>query len=186
MHTLREVLSRAAEARGVPFAELAKSHGLDWSDYPASRKSLPGLITRAVLGIVDDPGFEVRAIPVTTDLKVQERTKVCSLSPNDARTQSWASSQVSKKLRSILFVPIVKPDKALPGDWYLEIPFVWNPSAAIEKQLAADYEEVRALVRGNQPQKISTKEPPTGQGKYLIANTSGRNAQDLVNWGGPE
>src|ERR1041385_8115234 len=99
MRNLRDVMAKAAEVRGIQFSELAKSHGLDWSDYPASRKGLTGKLTRAVLGITEDPGFDVRAIPVDEQLQVQERTKIQSINPQKLRSQPWAKAEVATHLR---------------------------------------------------------------------------------------
>jgi DNA mismatch repair protein MutH len=182
MDDIQAVLSRAEEVRGIAFAEIAKSHGIQWSDYPASRKALPGLVRQAVFGDVKKP-WASKSIPLDQEGRVQEHMKLQNLNPGHVRTQTWLQSSVRSKLASILFVPIVKPSKQLPTDWYFERPFVWRPDQAIEAQLEADYESVRGLVVANRPQEISTHAPPRGQGVYLIANTAGRDSEDLIDWG---
>ncbi|MEA3189821.1 MAG: mismatch repair protein MutH [Thermoplasmata archaeon] len=192
MRRFRDLLARADALQGVPFAELAEAHGIAWTDEAAKRKGLTGRISQACLGVPESPDeepdiqdyrIELKAFPVSVGLKVQENVKIRTVTPAHVRTQVWPESSVFRKMRTVLFMPVVKPDKADPGPWHFRSPFIWMPSVADERQIQADYEAVRALVLAGTPDLVSSAEPPEGQGTYLIANTAGRDASDLTNYG---
>lgn len=189
MRTFKALLDHLNQVQGVPFVELAKAHGITWTSDPTKNKRLGGLIVEKALGVEPNPraeadltflGLEIKTIPVAEGLDVLEHTKVTMVNFADVYDQSWELSTVYHKLRSILFVPIVKYDLARPDQWYIRSPFVWMPSLRAEAQLKQDYEAVRTLVKGLTFDKISTAAPPAGQGRYLIANTAGRDSDDKV------
>jgi len=192
MRRFRDVLRTADEIQGVPFAELAAAHGVDWSSDAVRRKGLPGIMSQKCFGVpmdsepepdMKDFAIEIKSVPVSLDLKVQEHTKVTTLTPKEVRDHDWRHSRVYHKLRNILFVPVVKPSKEKPGDWYFRTPFIWMPSVIRENQLEKDYEAVRAHVLALKPELISSAAPPEGQGEYLLANTAGKDSKDHIDWG---
>jgi DNA mismatch repair protein MutH len=187
--TFKDLLDRLAVVQGVPFAELCQVHGIKWYPEPARNKGLAAKVVETVLEVrtnnrpepdLTNLGLEIKTIPVTDDLGVMEHTKVTTLNFRDVEDQDWERSTVYHKLRSILFVPVVKYDKASPERWYVRSPFVWFPSLEAEKQLREDYEAVRSLVKQKQYAAISSSEPPSGQGIYLMANTGGIDSGDLT------
>jgi DNA mismatch repair protein MutH len=192
MRRFRDLLTRAEALQGVPFAELAAAHGIAWKDEGVRRKGLTGRISQACLGVpetadaepdIADYRIEMKAFPVGIDLRVQENVKIRTLTPAEVRTQSWPESNVLRKMRSVLFMPVVKPEKQRPEHWYFRSPFIWMPSVEVERQVGQDYEDVRRLILAGTPDKISSAEPPAGQGMYLIANTAGKNARDVTDYG---
>jgi DNA mismatch repair protein MutH len=194
MRRFRELLTRADALQGVPFSELAVAHGIAWQDAAVRRKGLTGQISQACLGVpetsesepdIKDYRIEMKAFPVGIDLKVKENVKIRTLTPSDVRSQSWPESNVLHKMRSVLFMPVVKPDNERPGDWYFRSPFIWMPSVDVERQVGRDYEAVRRLILDGTPEKISSAEPPEGQGLFLIANTAGKNSEDKTDYGVP-
>jgi DNA mismatch repair protein MutH len=192
MRRFRELLTGADALQGVPFSELASAHGIAWQEAAVRRKGLTGQISQACLGVpetsesepdIKDYRIEMKAFPVSIDLKVKENVKIRTLTPSDVRAQTWPESNVLHKMRSILFMPVVKPDNEKPGDWYFRSPFIWMASVDVERQVSRDYDAVRQLIVAGMPEKISSAEPPEGQGMYLIANTAGKNAADKTDYG---
>lgn len=189
MRTFKELLERVNAVQGVPFAELAAAHGITWSAEPARNKGLAGRIVEAAMGIEANPraeadltylGLEIKTIPIGEDLKVLERTKVTMLNFQDVHDQPFEGSTVEHKLRSIIFVPIVKFDLEQPEHWYIRSPFIWFPSNAAYAQLKRDYEAVRALLQEGKVDSLSSERPPKGQGVFLTPNTAGKDSRDMT------
>lgn len=189
MQTFKDLLDRLSVVQGVPFSELCQAHGITWYPEPKRNKGLAAKVVETVLEVksnnrpepdLTNLGLEIKTIPVTDDLKVMEHTKVTTLNFRDVQDQDWERSTVYHKLRSILFVPVVKYDKAAPERWYIRSPFVWMPSLSAEKQLRQDYEAVRELLKRKEYAKISSAEPPEGQGVYMMANTGGMDSSDVT------
>lgn len=174
------------DIQGVPFAELAKVHGVEWTGSPAHNKRMAGAVVEAALGLkpsskpkpdIEPLNIEVKTIPLSDDLRVLEHTKVTSLNPQDVVRDAWEQSTAYQKLRSILFVPVVKYDLNDPSRWYIRSPFVWFPSTSEMEQFRKDYESVRTLLASGRPEDIHSAEPPEGQGEFLIANTGGQSGE---------
>lgn len=189
MRTFKELLERVNAVQGVPFAELATAHGVVWSAEPARNKGLAGRIVEAAMGIEANPraeadltylGLEIKTIPIAEDLRVLERTKVTMLNFQDVHDQPFEGSTVEHKLRSIIFVPIVKFDLDRPERWYIRSPFIWFPSNAAYEQLKRDYEAVRGLLREGKVGELSSEHPPKGQGVFLTPNTAGKDSKDMT------
>ena len=73
-----------------------------------------------------------------------------------------------KKLRCILFVPIMKADNARPDFWYLRPPFLWLPTEDQLDALEVDYRSHPRL--RSQARLVETSR--AGCGFLLTLNTS--------------
>lgn len=127
-------------------------------------------------------GLEIKTIPIGNDLSVLERTKINMLNFQDVVDHDFLGSNVEHKLRSIIFVPIVKIDLNRPEHWYIRSPFIWMPSVTVQAQFQRDYEEVRALLRDGRVNDVSSEKPPKGQGVFLIASTAGKDSKDVTSY----
>lgn len=183
--------------QGVPFAELAEAHGITWPEDPGRRRSLAGRLIEIVLGKKPDSdsrpdlrglGLEVKSIPIAWDvpkgrLSVLEDTSVTSKDTlNDLIQHAWRSSVVYLKLRSTLFVPVVKQDIDDPSLWYVRSPFVWLPSLDQDETLQSDYESIRSNVRARLaptgPSQDRLKNlRKEGSGLFLRLGTKGQGGQ---------
>src|SRR5207244_4028166 len=144
------------------------AHGIAWGPDPTKNKGIAGRIVEAAMGIEPNPrpeadltwlGLEIKTIPIGEDLQVQEMTKVAMVNFQDVVEREWEQSSVARKLRSIMFVPIVKYDD-LPHRWYVRAPFLWMPSLAAQAQLKADYDAVRSLLLRGAVDDVSSAQPP--------------------------
>lgn len=191
MRTFQDLLDRISAVQGVPFAELARAHGIEWSTIPSKNKSLAGDIAQVAMGVPRNSrpepdlsylGLELKTIPLGEDLRMLERTKLRSLNFQDTYDRVFEGSDIEHKLRSIIFAPIVKYDVEKPEHWYIRSPFIWMPSAEVYRQLKADYDQIRSMIQAGTPQALSSKRPPAGQGMLMIASTSGRDREDLTSY----
>ena len=89
---------------------------------------------------------------------------------------------MARKLRSILFTPVVKLDLDRPGDWYIRSPFIWMPGLAAQEQLKKDYEAIRDVVVRGKLDELSSSRPPRGQGVHMMANTAGKDSRDITSF----
>jgi DNA mismatch repair protein MutH len=189
LKTFKQLLDRLVDVQGVPFEELAKAHGIEWHEEPVRNKGLTGRIVETALGKepdsraevdLTDLGVEVKSIPIKEELVPREHTKVTTLNFADVAAQRWENSTVFHKLRNILFVPIVKYDLERPDQWYIRSPFIWMPSIEAQRELNADYDAVRALIKAHRPDELTSRKPPEGICVSLIPNTGGRDSNDTV------
>lgn len=177
VRTFRDLSNRLDEVVGVPFSELRDFYSKKWQGRPSSNKGFGGNLVDAILGAdagnepapdVSSLGIEIKTIPIEAGPSVQWPTKVTAMNYADVATTQWAESTVFHKLRTVLFVPIVKYDTSSPDHWYIRRPFLWLPSQEILKQLEHDYNSVRKLVLDHHFDDIHSGRPPNGQGKYLM------------------
>jgi DNA mismatch repair protein MutH len=100
----------------------------------------------------------------------REDTKITALNPDRLRNEEWFTSDVYRKLRVILFIPIVKADVDRPAEWYVRRPFIWLPSSDELRQLQQDWEAIRSIVLdGGTAALTSSRQAP---GLYLMTRTS--------------
>jgi DNA mismatch repair protein MutH len=191
VRTFQDLLDRISAVQGVPFTELARAHGIEWSKIPSKNKSLAGDIAQVAMGVPRNSrpepdlsylGLELKTIPIGEGLRVLERTKLRSLNFQDTYDRVFEGSDIEHKLRSIIFAPIVKYDVEKPEHWYIRSPFIWMPSTDVYRQIKADYDEIRGVIRAGTPEALSSKRPPRGQGAFMIASTSGRDREDLTSY----
>lgn len=174
--SFRDLIHRVDQFVGIPFDELGELVGMPYEGSALRNRGWAGNVVHALLG--DDTsnapepdleahGVEVKSLPIDRHGKVLEPTKIDSLNYDKVAATDWWHSQTFHKLRSILFVPVVKYDPARPPDFFIRFPFLWFPTPADLSQFQRDYEEVRALIRSGEFTKLSSAEPPNGQGVAL-------------------
>lgn len=173
----------------MPFGQLASNVGVKWNPKgPASNKSFAGDVVQAALGEARNSskkrdlqnfGLEIKTIPLDLERRVIWNTKICGLNYEEVATREWEASHVYHKLRTTLFVPVVKRTPAEWESWYMWGSFIWLPTEDDEAILKADYDAVRALVKGKKFDAITSKRQPKGPCKVLIPNTGGQNSEDV-------
>jgi DNA mismatch repair protein MutH len=185
VETFEELSRRLDQIVGVPFGELGAALGVRWQGSATQNKGWAGnLVDRLVgtdAGSQPEPdltklGLEVKTIPIGRGPKVLQPTKVTMLNYRDVFDQDWWESDAFHKLRSVLFVPIVKFDIEHSDEWFIRHPFLWLPPGPVLHQFKQDYDSVRALVVSGDFEKISSAKPPNGQGTYLHPRPAARNS----------
>jgi DNA mismatch repair protein MutH len=97
---------------------------------------------------VDDPdsGVEVKTLPVRLcdDVAtVTEVTFVTTATPESLITETWLTSRARRKLRRVLFVPVVHDDNDIVR---FGAAFYWQPTPADDAVLRKDWEDLSDLV----------------------------------------
>ncbi len=89
-------------------------------------------------------GVELKTLPVDAFGKPRESTYVCTAPLDGDRDPSWEQSWVRKKLRRVLWVPIVgtgpMPERRVGTA------FLWTPSPEQDALLRADWEAAADLI----------------------------------------
>lgn len=209
MQTFKDLLDRLGAVQGVPFSELAHAHKIDWFPEANRNKGLAASIVETVLGVrannrpepdLTNLNLEIKTIPIRDvprlatknsqkgprnevagyDIEVLEHTKITGLNHADVDDQEWSESTVYHKLRSILFVPVVKNDLWPPLRWHIRSPFVWMPSIEAEAALRKDYETVQHIIHTKRYNLLSAARPPKGPCFFLIPNTGAQTSADVT------
>ncbi|MCI4326223.1 MAG: DNA mismatch repair protein MutH [Thermoplasmata archaeon] len=185
VETFEELTHRLNQIVGVPFGELGGALGVLWRGTATQNKGWAGnLVDRLIgsdAGNLPEPdltklGIEVKTIPIGIGPKVLQPTKVTMLNYGDLYGTEWWESDPFHKLRSVLFVPIVKFETERPDEWFIRHPFLWLPSFSILSKFKQDYDSVRTLVRSGEFERISSAKPPNGQGVCLHPKPAAKNS----------
>jgi DNA mismatch repair protein MutH len=177
MNSYNEVRQALEPVVGVPFKELAPVLGIELPPDAARRKAAGGNIVETLLEIAKNSiprpdlealGTEVKTIPLNTLSRPREMTKISAFDlQTTSHEEEFRYSSLYKKIRSILFVPIMKVDNEAPDYWYLRPPFLWLPTEEQLDRVEADYVEIQAAAVMGDWSRL------TGMpGKFLTLNTS--------------
>jgi DNA mismatch repair protein MutH len=177
MNSYNEVRQALDPVVGVPFRELARSLGLSLPSDPKKRRGVGGELVETLLLIAKNSipkpdlerlGTEVKSIPLNTLSRPREWTKITSFNLSKTKSESdFRRSSVFSKLRSILFVPVMKVDNRVPDFWYLRPPFLWLPTDEQLQTLDDDYSAIHTAAIAEDWSKLSG-----GPGTFLTLNTS--------------
>ena len=177
MNSYNEARQALDPAVGVPFNVLAESLGIPLPSDPRKRKAVGGEIAETLLEIAKNSipkadlqalGTEVKTISLNTLSRPREMTKICAFNVETAaREPDFRRSTVFKKLRSILFIPIMKADNTRPDFWYLRPPFLWLPTEEQLDALEVDYRRIQGLAVRRDWSELSGR-----SGLLLTLNTS--------------
>jgi DNA mismatch repair protein MutH len=177
VNSYNEVRQALEPVIGVPFKELAAALGFDLPADSRRRKAAGGHIVETLLEIaknsiprpdLESLGTEVKTIPLNTLSRPREMTKIGAFNlATTSHEEEFRYSSLYKKVRSILFVPVMKADNDSPDYWYLRPPFLWLPSEEQLDRLEEDYVEIQAAAVMADWSRLRGL-----PGKYLTLNTS--------------
>ena len=128
MDTFAELIRRFTLVQGVPNRELADSFGLDIGTDPRRMKQFAGNIIERLAAKAPDSAsssdlaefdIEIKTVPLAFGLRPRENTKVTQINYQTIQAETWWTSHAYRKLRVVLFVPIVKEDRAEPQSWFV-------------------------------------------------------------------
>jgi DNA mismatch repair protein MutH len=177
VNSYNEVRQALEPVVGVPFKELAPVLGIDLPSDAARRKAAGGNVVETLLEIAKNSiprpdlealGTEVKTIPLNTLSRPREMTKIAAFNvQTTAHEEEFRYSSLYKKIRSILFVPIMKADNDAPDYWYLRPPFLWLPTEEQLDRMEEDYLEIQSAAAMGDWSRM------TGMpGRFLTLNTS--------------
>jgi len=177
MNSYNEVRQALDPVVGVPFKDLAPALGIDLPRDARRRKGAGGQIAETLLEIARNSipkpdlirlGTEVKTISLNTRSTPREWTKISAFNLRTTQKErDFLRSTPYKKLRSILFVPIMKADNDSPDFWYLRAPFLWLPTEEQLAALEADYIRIQEAAVTEDWTKLAGR-----SGRYLTLNTS--------------
>jgi len=177
MNSYNEVRQALDPVVGVPFKELAPTLGIVFPKEAKRRKAAGGDVVEALLEIAKNSipkpdlvslGTEVKTISLNTLSRPRERTKIAAFNLAATKAErSFYKSAPFKKLRSLLFVPIMKINNSTPDYWYLRPPLLWLPTLDQLAVLEADYDLIHDAAQRADWSRLAGR-----QGRYLILNTS--------------
>ncbi|MCW8833026.1 MAG: DNA mismatch repair endonuclease MutH [Colwellia sp.] len=150
-----ELMSKVQALAGLTLGEVAMSAGIHIPNDLKRNKGWIGLLLEQVLGASagskPEPDFpelaiELKTLPITSQGKVLETTFV-SVAPLVGLTGiNWQNCWVKKKLKRVLWVPIVS-DKEIPlAQRQIASAFIWSPSQEEEALLAMDWQELTDMI----------------------------------------
>jgi len=180
------LLERAWNIAGRTLAEVAARRHARVPRRSIRAKGWAGQLIEAELGAdsgsrprpdFDHLGIELKTIPVGVRGHPRESTHVCTVPLADANGLAWETSAVWRKLRRVLWVPVVSPRGAPLGKRLVGSPFLWSPDAGEEAALRADWEELMEMVCLGRAASISAH-----HGACLQIRPKAANAQAL-GWG---
>lgn len=157
-----DLLARAQALTGRTLAEIARVLERTVPSDPARSKGWIGELLETALGAsagnLPQPDFlalgvELKSIPIARG-RPRESTFVCSAALA-GEGAGWAASRVRHKLAKVLWIP-VDADGALP-DRRVGAARLWSPDPDDERLLAADWEELDALLRLGQHWEIEAR-----------------------------
>ena len=181
--SIAELISRADSLAGQSLENLAKQYKQQIPPNLLHSKGWIGQFIEYILGAtagnqaaVDFPnlGIELKTIPLDTSYQPIESTYVCT-SPLKITTVNWLESWVYKKLKHVLWVPIVVEKNQPIGLRKIATPFLWQANEQQLQVLQQDWEELMEFVQLGEIESLSAK-----YGKYLHIRPKAANSQILT------
>jgi DNA mismatch repair protein MutH len=147
-HDESDLLGRARSLAGCSVESIARRLGMVVDGHASRTKGKVGVLIERALGASagsqatwDFPSLrvELKTIPVDPRGVPRESTFVCAAPVIDADRAEWAMSWVRAKLSRVLWVPI---EIDVNGMRRVGNPLLWSPTAAQERVLADDFEDI--------------------------------------------
>jgi len=124
-------------------------------------------------------GVELKTVPVDAAGRPRESTFVCAIALLAAGDVPWAASRVRAKLAHVLFVPLAAG--AEPAARRIGQPVFWRPTAAQERVLQQDYDDLMGLVGVGGIEEVSAH-----AGRWLQVRPKAANSRCRAFAPGPE
>ncbi len=151
---LLELQQRCQEITGKTIQQVAYELALEPPANLLVAKGWLGHIVELYLGtsasskaMPDFPhlGVELKTIPVDARLKPLESTYVCTVQTN-MHTTTWRESWVYKKLRTVLWAPVIGSKNTALRDRVFAAPLLWHMDPTTEHILQNDWEELMEML----------------------------------------
>jgi DNA mismatch repair protein MutH len=150
-----ELLNRARALAGRRLADIAADQGTTAPPDLRHHKGWVGQLVERALGATAgsraapdflELGIELKTLPVDLRGKPVESTFVCTVPLTEVGEVPWERSRVRCKLAQVLWV-VVQGERAIPvGDRQVGAALLWTPSAAQERALQDDWEELAGII----------------------------------------
>ena len=164
--TIAELEHRIDLIAGLTLGEVAQQLNVQVPDNYLLEKGWGGQLIEAFLGAtagnLPEPDFqhigvELKTIPIDESGKPLETTFVCVAPLTGETGVTWQTSTVYKKLRHVLWVPIIS-SKEIPIPYrQIAMPFLWQPSQDEAETLQSDWQELTDLIVFGHHHRINAK-----------------------------
>ena len=132
-----ELEQRAQALAGLTLGEIAEYWGVDIPENLTRNKGWIGLLFEHVLGAsagsrpepdFPDLGIELKSLPINSKGKPLETTFVSVAPLTGLVGVTWQTSYVRKKLKKVLWVPVLSDKSFALKDRMVGTPFMWSAS----------------------------------------------------------
>lgn len=164
--SIDELQDRMDAMAGLTLGEIADELGVEVPENLLVDKGWGGQLIEAYLGAtagnLPEPDFqhigvELKTLPITSEGKPLETTFVCVAPLTPSVGETWKTSTVYKKLKHVLWVPIVS-DKSIPVPHrHIAMPFLWQLKGEQEAAFEADWDELTDLIVYGKHDEITAK-----------------------------
>jgi DNA mismatch repair protein MutH len=182
---LEELQRRCREIEGQPLRALAELLHLNIPAELLHAKGWVGQLLETYLGATasskampDFPGLgiELKTIPIDKSGKPLESTYVCTVQTNN-NSLSWHDSWVYRKLKHVLWIPIISSPELAISERIITKPFFWQMDEEIEDILRTDWEELMDMLQLGYGKQLNAK-----FGTYLHIRPKAANSRVLIDY----
>jgi DNA mismatch repair protein MutH len=162
--TIEELQQRIDLIAGLTLGDLAHELNVVVPENLQVEKGWPGQLLEAYLGAsagnLPEPDFqllgvELKTLPINREGKPLETTFVSVASLTQSKPVNWRESSIYKKLRHVLWVPIIA-ERDIPVPLrQIATPFLWQMDEQQETTLQTDWEELMELITFGHHDKIN-------------------------------
>lgn len=162
----QQLMERCQTIAGRTVFEIAEHHGFPVPQNLLRDKGWIGQLLEYTLGASagsrpepDFPhlGVELKTLPIDQNGKPLETTYISITPLIGVNGLKWEQSAVYKKLKRVLWVPIVA-EKSIPiHERIIATPFIWSPSPAEMDMLKQDWEEIMDMIVLGNVEEITGK-----------------------------
>lgn len=189
-NNVEQLMQRVQLIAGMSLASIADSVNVAVPENLLKEKGWVGQLLEKVLGATagnrPEPdfihlGIELKTLPVDSKGHPSESTYVCVVPLSQTEGLYWENSLVKAKLNHVLWLP-VEADKSKPlGQRRVGSGILWQPDAATEAILAADYNEFIERISLGEVESITAH-----QGEFLQIRPKAANSAVLTEGIGDE
>ncbi|MEO2281847.1 DNA mismatch repair endonuclease MutH [Pseudoalteromonas pernae] len=162
--TLAQLLERVNAIAGMTLGDLALSHGFKTPEHLLREKGWVGQLLEYVLGAsagsLPEPdfvelGIELKTLPISNSGKPLETTFISVAPLTDVTGLTFEQSTVYKKLKHVLWLPILAERDIAPVDRVVGSGFLWQPNESQFAQLKRDWEELIDMIALGQIEQVN-------------------------------
>lgn len=176
-----ELLERAYQLSGLTLGEIALRAKIAVPENLLRDKGWGGQLMELVLGatagslpIPDFPelDIELKTLPIDRNGKPLETTFICVAPLTNIVGQQWRDSGVYRKMKRVLWVPILAEREIAVTDRVIGMPFIWSPNDEQEKLLRDDWEEIMDKISLGEIKSVNARLGQVMQLRPKAANSS--------------
>ncbi len=183
--TITELQTRIDAIAGMSLGEIAEELQVMVPENLLVDKGWSGQLLEAYLGATagnlpepdfQELGVELKTLPISASGKPLETTFVCVAPLIMTASHQWRDSGVYKKLKHVLWVPIVAERHIPVPQRQVAMPFLWEMDAQSEQLLQQDWQELTDMIVMGEHDKITAHHGEVIQLRPKAADSSVRTA----------